>query len=508
MRSIVDEFNATDGYEQGAAFFVRGWEQLSGTVGRPQEIINQAVLRDCDYLILILGRRWGTPPQLGEGYDSGTEEEFFEALALLADRDAPMRDVMILFKDSGAIDEGEDPQFERVRSFRDRLERGRQVLFNVFDTDLSFASFVRGALRGWSRDVGDKEAKVVELPEPTHAERPAPGTSVTRLLELATAKAAEGLAVQAERLFGAATADGDPDALIQFAKFMRRTGRYTRAIEMNELILTNPDVAQSSTPEDKLRRARALAGVGIVQRKLGEMGASRDALQEALVELDGIDDTEELAYVNDNLAHTLSQMGLTELADEAFARASQARIGAATSASQNSLVNEARAALRRGDRTRALELAEAASSDENDLPLRARALAVRARALFELRQYAEAEGLAKQCLDTNLAIKDDDGVGIAESLLARISLNLADLKSARLYAGASLERNLASGNLTGQATSYWTLAQIASREKDAPEVAELVDRAVALAAEAANIPLAEAIERWLARYSMSQGDAD
>ncbi|NYF16562.1 tetratricopeptide (TPR) repeat protein [Microbacterium sp. AK009] len=502
--SIVDEFNATDGFEQGTAFFVRGWEHLSGTVQRPQEAINELVLHDCDYVVLILGSRWGTPPQLGEGYDSGTEEEFFEALRLLADGDAPMRDILILFKDVGPVAKA-DEQLNRIREFRDRLERSREILFNVFDSEFAFSRYVRGSLRQWAGQGIEPYFKLVTLPEALPLDEILTNQPTVALLELAKAKADEGLAVQAERLFDAATADGDPDGLVAYAKFMRRAGRYQRSLELNGQILSNAEVAGGTDRKSASRRAMALAGIGIVRRKVGELEASRTALQEALQEAGPSGDMKVEAYVSDNLAHTLRQLGDLEHAVIALERSRDLRGELTGDRDAATLINTARESLRQRDRVTALQMVENAldilALDKNqDRVLYASAKALQARAHFELGAYAQCLEFAAESLAANEHMKNDDGAGICESLMSRAHLALGDFPQARKYADSSFRRALRSGNKTGEAAGYWNLAQIEAAEGDLTEAAELTDSALRVAREGDNVPLEFAIGKWFEGY--------
>lgn len=512
---IVDEFNATVGFEQGTVFFVRGWEHLSGTVQRPQEVINELVLRDCDYVVLILGARWGTPPQNGEGFDSGTEEEFFEALRLLADIDSPMRDILILFKDLGT-EQRLDDQVKKVKEFRDRLERSREILFNVFDSEFAFTSFVRGSLHQWAGQSTDPYAKIVTLPDVIPLDEISTEQPTSVLLDIARAKADEGLAIQAERLFDVATAGGDPEGLAAYAKFMRRTGRYRRSADLNEMILSNPDVAGGSDRESGCQRAMALAGIGIVRRKVGELQASREALEEALHEAVGAGDMEVEAYVSDNLAHTLRQLGLHDQATIALERSKQARAGFKGAKDAATLINEGREKLRHKEREAALQLVASALEAleaNHDSVLYASARAVQARAHFEMQAYRECLESAEESLRANVKAKNDDGAGICEALMSRAHLALGDVGRARELADASFKRSLKSGNRAGEATGYWNLAQIKAAEGDPTEAAELADSALRVAQAAQNVPLESAIRRWFEVYvdqqaSLSQDDLD
>src|SRR5262245_8043567 len=84
----------------GRFFSPVGWELTLGGVGRPQEL-NNADLVECDYFVLVLWDRWGSPPSANKNarYTSGSEEEFNVVLECLLDPRRPMRQVVVFFKD-------------------------------------------------------------------------------------------------------------------------------------------------------------------------------------------------------------------------------------------------------------------------------------------------------------------------------------------------------------------------------------------------------------------------
>src|SRR4030081_3071987 len=97
FRDAIQDYNNIDAIERGALFIPVGWEATLGGVGRPQKLINEDV-RNCDYFVMLLWDRGGTPPQLGNRgpYTSGSEEEFHIAWESFERR--RMRDLIIFFK--------------------------------------------------------------------------------------------------------------------------------------------------------------------------------------------------------------------------------------------------------------------------------------------------------------------------------------------------------------------------------------------------------------------------
>jgi hypothetical protein len=68
FRDELQELNSEEAFSRSTVFIPVGWESTHLGVGRPQSRIN-ADLRECDYFVLVLHDRWGSPP----GKDGGTE---------------------------------------------------------------------------------------------------------------------------------------------------------------------------------------------------------------------------------------------------------------------------------------------------------------------------------------------------------------------------------------------------------------------------------------------------
>jgi len=74
-------YNKTDANHRGIHFYPVDWNDITPTYGRAQDEINRE-LYHCEEYFLILWDRFGTPTKKnGKSiYDSGSEEEFYEAL--------------------------------------------------------------------------------------------------------------------------------------------------------------------------------------------------------------------------------------------------------------------------------------------------------------------------------------------------------------------------------------------------------------------------------------------
>ena len=154
FRKVINDYNEMDALSRGVCFIPIGWEETLGAIGRPQELINED-LRECDYFVLVLYDRWGSPPTVGsEGrYSSGTEEEFYVALECLRAVERPMRQLVVFFRavdDARLSDPGE--QLSKVLDFKQKLEKEKFLLFHTYDDNNSFEARLRTHLAKWIRD--------------------------------------------------------------------------------------------------------------------------------------------------------------------------------------------------------------------------------------------------------------------------------------------------------------------------------------------------------------------
>ncbi|MEX0728481.1 MAG: hypothetical protein WD065_19570 [Planctomycetaceae bacterium] len=77
VRDVVYEWNSIHSEDRKIVLFPLGWETDSTPMmgGRPQEIINKQILKDCDLLIAVFWTRIGSPTGKAP---SGTVEEIEE----------------------------------------------------------------------------------------------------------------------------------------------------------------------------------------------------------------------------------------------------------------------------------------------------------------------------------------------------------------------------------------------------------------------------------------------
>lgn len=135
-REIGEEFNSLWAESTGYQIEMVGWEETTGGMGRPQEIINKDLAR-CELFIGMLWRRWGTPPDTCGKFSSGFEEEFFISLDRYKKESIPQISMFFKEVDSDSLrDPGTDLQ--KVIKFKENLINKKETLFETFTDSKDF----------------------------------------------------------------------------------------------------------------------------------------------------------------------------------------------------------------------------------------------------------------------------------------------------------------------------------------------------------------------------------
>jgi len=150
----LEMYNLAEAMHRQAMFLPVGWEDTLGGVGRPQSLINQDLDR-CDYFVMVLSDRWGTPPGGDHlNYTSGTEEEYRLAMEYVGDAKHPLAEVVVFFKKIEDVLRLRDPgeQLKKVLRFKKKLEAERKLLFSTFSDVPEFEELLRRHLAKWLRE--------------------------------------------------------------------------------------------------------------------------------------------------------------------------------------------------------------------------------------------------------------------------------------------------------------------------------------------------------------------
>ncbi len=462
-------------------------------------------------MLLLLGDEWGSPPGHDGVYSSGTEEEFDQGLRLLADPDAVMRDLLILFKTIGS-DRVRDPgpQLLKVMEFRSRLESSKSLLYGTFDSDESLSDALKLKLDEWALPLRDRIPLCISLPQDVVPVEPSASATQPQLLESAKANAANGLLMQAEAAFAHAIKDGDPEALTEFAKFMRRTGRLERALALNKELLSDPVLLNSTDPQSVGYRVSSLANMGVIQRKRGSLTESRDLLHEAVqtARSSAQPVNRQLCYALDNYGHTLLGIGETDLAIKQFEESHILRrdFGSQADLAQSS-INIGRTALQLGQYDKAeSQFNEALALQRNDPDdhLRANTLCGVAESRLRRNLQHGVREMVEEALETNRRIQNSNGVSISHALLARLFLLQDSLDSAEQHALACQLESEKTNNYIGRGTAAWLLAEVAIAKGEGVRASDLIDRANEYADKAQNRLLSEDVAGTLRKINLEQ----
>jgi tetratricopeptide (TPR) repeat protein len=470
-RDAIAKYHATRSLDDGATFYMHAWEDVSGGVGRPQDLINPN-LDACDYLLMLLGDTWGSPPGAGT-YTSGTEEEFYRALELLADADKPMRDILVLFKTLDA-ERVRDPgdRLKPVMAFRAKLEASRSFMFETFDSIPSLTNAVNRKLNEWSRPLEAKVPITINLSAEASRITPDPTMSRDQLLESARALARDGLRMQAEAAYANAIADGDPEATLEYAKFMRRTGRLSKAQQLNRSVLENGELLVSQESDAVRYRASALANIGVIQRTEGELNDSIDSLREAVSTArkskQPVNDV--LCYALDNYGLTLMRVGYRSESLAAFNEAHQVRreFGRAAERAQSAinLGHLYMADANHDCAARMFDEALDALTSDDDEHLRANALCGMAEARLRAGSVDGVHDPLSGAISLNQALQNSDGLSIAHALMARYYLATKALELSGEHIKSAQEESEKSGSSTGLGVVAWLNSEVARQRGD------------------------------------------
>lgn len=499
-RKVIREFNEARIEFEQVTFIVRAWEDLPGGVGRPQDRINPK-LDDCDYMILILGDRWGSPPAVDGPYSSGTEEEFHRCVDLLAQPDAAMRDLLVLFKTLDA-DRLRDPgsQLLKVMNFRASLEASKSLQYMTFDSDESLSTAIGRKLVEWSDPLTDRELIKIALPEAVGSVEPPIQATHEQLLVAARDHAASGHLMQAEAAFAHAIKDGDVDALSEYALFMRRTGRLEQALELNQQVIDDPKILSATDRDSLVHRVKALSNMGVIHRKRGSLSDSIGALREAVHTAQSSNKPiyQDYCYALDNYGLSLLRSNNVNLANAQFEKAQSLRTEFGTRRDlAQSAVNLGRQSLLFQDYERAsVVFSEALGNPdiESDERLLANALCGLAEARLRQRSGEGVERLLARALELNTNLGNSDGVSIAHGLLARLFLLENSPELAVAQAELCQQESDKTNSSTGQGTAALLLALAGLARGRRREAREYLVQARQYSRKSGNEPLIKEVD--------------
>jgi tetratricopeptide (TPR) repeat protein len=522
VRSEIARCNEAEAMQQGTVLIAVGHEDHPGGVGRPQILLNETIT-ECDLIVLMFWKRWGSPPHPPDGtYSSGTEQEYHVAMDCLRDPAQPMDGMLVMFK--GVPDEEmaePDEQLQRVLDFQRQIQ-GEQY-YRPFSNDDELRYKVRRWLTWWlSRRGRPPEETSESVSEPITTDRTAEAAALNVLAfedsqHTARARqlASEGLFVEAEEEFArAVVTDAEPRDLIAYGGFLYRIGKLGQATVYLERARD-----QSHQRGNRLAAAVAAACLGIVLESRGDLPAAVDLHRQSIAALEDLGDQPRLAIARANLARALASaapsheaedelrraleisnrlnwdlgraIALTGLGNLLVARGDYTKAGTLLAPAEEinlRLRNDAGLAavnssigiihLERGNFQLAeqrFRVALAFAEQSQHVELQAVTLSNLGNALDNLGMREEAASVYMRALSLNEQLGRPIGIASCYHNLGLLKLHVNDLDSASDMFTKSLSVSERMGSLTGIAAAYSGLAQVAMNS-DRLEAAEELQR--------------------------------
>lgn len=494
FRDEIQGYNDTEAMPRGVIFQAVGWEDTLGGVGRPQSLINED-LRACDYFVLVLWNRWGSPPDvIPSRFSSGTEEEYHVALECYEDKARSMRRLALMFK---AVDlqqlNDPGPQLERVLEFRKAIERQKSHLFHTFDTTEKFRKILRLHLAAWLRDEerrdGGREA-AISPPSTVEGESAVEDSSEGRELEqqsiedpvIAKARelANEGRLTEAEVLFARAVVGREqPEALNSYGSFLLRVGRWDQATAILERAII---CAKEQANRPAL--AAAYENLGGVHRVRGDLFAAEEMFWKSLTI------NEQLGQLK-GVANAYARLGSIRHVQGDLARAEDMfRQSLALNEKLGRLEGIAHAydeigdvLIVRGDLDGAEEMHRKSLAINEKLG-RLEGIANAYACLGNVRRARNDLTAAEEMYRKSLAIEEKlgrlEGIANAYAYLGDVQLGRRDLVGAEEMHCKSLALNERLGRLPGIAMDYLSLGNVRSNLKDFTGAEDMYRKSLAL----------------------------
>ncbi|HUU13453.1 MAG TPA: DUF4062 domain-containing protein, partial [Terriglobia bacterium] len=292
---ILETINSQKAHSMGIHLEALGWEDTLPGLGRPQALINEDVEK-CDLFVMLLWKRWGTPPDRNSRFTSGTEEEF--ALARRLHRKQKTPDVFLYFRDiSEEMIADPGKQLRKVLNFRKEIEAERSLFFKRYSEPIEWERLLTTHIAKWldgyepaidsgqgvvPQEFSDRLAQLEARMRKLAAENE---DSQTRLVKVAVDLASragklaqEGRNSEAEELFAKSVqVYPEPWILNVFGLFYARIGSLRRAEEKFREV-----ERAGEGMKDKELLVIAYGNLGLVYWTRGELKRAKEKFRKAI----------------------------------------------------------------------------------------------------------------------------------------------------------------------------------------------------------------------------------
>lgn len=470
FRSTVQEYNESDANHRQVHFSAIGWEETLGGIGRPQAIINEEIAK-CDYFVLVLHDRWGSPSGAtsSSAYSSGTEEEFHVALECYNSSAHCMRELIVFFKGVNTrqlSDPGD--QLRQVLAFRRDREQRKDLLFHTFDTEETFRELLVRHLAKWVREhermgtkIEQQETLAIDPARTWLAEAAGPaGEPLDKAISEAEDLARQGRNVEAEIAFSKIVVTGEnPEALAHFGRFLRKTGQLSRAKQA-----VQESIAKSNHVSFLRTRAYATLQLARIEEDQGNVVAATELFRQANVQFEMAGDKKGIAKSYRNLGKALKKRGQLDDAEHALSQAANAYaaigddFGQASALGYLGLVFKSRGHFKEAEQAhrRALLIHEKAGNEKGKAIVWGNLGTV----LRLQGKVEEALKLHEMSLEVHQKTQDQQGVARELSNLGTACRYLNRYEDSKVYHAESLRLSEELGNQHGIAIQLSCLGQV------------------------------------------------
>lgn len=467
-----------------------GHDWVPGGHGRAQARIND-VVRQCDYLVLVLHNRWGSPS--GQA-SSGTYEEFQVAKAALEDPDLPMTDILILFKtlsDESISDPGE--QLRQVLGFRAEIEQSREFMYKEFSSVDEFRDRLDTALFEWTQRRGAaNESPSADQPALVQPRKTTTEINLddlasltgTELLEVAGDAAKAGRSTLASAAYARFLREqpSDTRAFWNYTRFLRRSGLNEKAHRVADEFR-----ARAIAKGDETNAAVAETILGVIARKSRNNSEAEELLHGAVSTLTRVGaEPDYLGYALGNLGRTELHRGKLDEAESSFRRAHKLAQERGVPREVAHAAGNLAALYRRQHRPdaarRVLEDAEAIARRADDTSALAAILSDLGRLAENREDWPEAERCARESLDLNEARHANDAIAanllaLSRILRAQAKGNPDAMEAAKDPAERALAINRSCDNLDGIASALHNIGLVEVELENWPAAVLRLDEA-------------------------------
>jgi tetratricopeptide (TPR) repeat protein len=518
FKEVLESYNLADANQRGYSFTPVGWEITLGGTGRPQALINQDI-RQCDYFVLILHDRWGTPPgpdSDGRDFSSGTEEEFNVACEALAA--GQIREIILFFKH---VDEKKlsDPgdQLKAVLKFRKDREDKKDFLYHTFDDEKPFENLLRRHLSSWLRSlegnntnaplpiINGGKGSSVRRPYTLNISSDLSSNSAKEAVNAAESRAEAGKILEAEVLFSQiVSSTDDPWVLVRYGRFLRKIGHLVTAKEVLQRAVELSDFGKNKEIE-----AYAHKQLGLIAARTVSPQSGIAQLQKAAIIYTECGATEDVAKCQREMGLIYNKLGRHQEAISAFSEASELLKSSKNELAQASMLGFLGVSYRSQGN---LDLAEKYQRGAqeiverlNDLRSSAPVWGNLGNLLRQRGKFEEALQLNEKSLAAYLTLGDKQGLAREHSNVGTSLRVMGRIDEAESHYNESLALAEALGNRQGIAIQLSNLGLIAARQGSFDEAERLHIRALDIFAELRSVQYEAMQFENIARVYRKQG---